>query len=85
MRFIVTDDFGNSLFVARPGTVVSVAHEVAQRVGGGYCCVRCGKSWKDFSRAGSCSPHLEFASSGWGSKEHREKSLNGEFSWVSPN
>ena len=77
---LITDDFGDQLFVARPGAIPSAHHEIASDAGG-YICLHCHKTSSRPAFSDPCLPTLQGIRSGYGKKADIEKSKTGLFTW----
>lgn len=89
---MITDNFGNSLFVTKPGAVPSTAHQIRSIPPGfsahsaskaKYVCIDCGKEFHSFKFSGRCNPKAEGVNSGFGSKSDVSKSKSGLHTWIS--
>jgi len=92
---LVTDNFGDSLFMASPGRVPCTHHNLRQyspgdalRIGrsvaGLFVCICCGNEYATPVSDDKCWEKLESITSGFGSKERAEKSHSGLHTWLSP-
>lgn len=90
----VTDNFGDSLFIASPGRVPCTHHDLRQyspgdalmigrSVAGLFVCLCCGNEYATPVSDDKCLEKLEFVTSGFGSKERADKSRSGLYTWLS--